>query len=391
MRKILPTLYIVLAAIIIVASALGGAIADRLFVIKPLNSLFPDAQRIPLAVQNTSGERQIVREESIVTSVVKDASESVVTIAVTKQQSPSINDFFLDPFGMFSIPQQQEPETVQQDIGSGFVVDKSGLIVTNKHVVADSSAKYKVILKDNTEINVDKIYRDPSNDLAILKVEAQLKPLTLGTSENLEVGQFVIAIGTALGEFRETVTTGVISGLGRGIQAGNQFGGFVEQLDNVIQTDAAINPGNSGGPLLDTQARVIGVNAAVAAQAQNIGFAIPINVVKDSLNNFFQTGEFNRPFLGIRYRMIPKETALLNDVPEGALVVEVINGSSAATSGIQQNDIITKFDGTEVKAEKGGLATMIAKKKVGDTISVELWRDGSMQTVSLKLQAAPQN
>ena len=200
----------------------------------------------------------------------------------------------------------------------------------------------------------------------------------------------MIAIGTALGEFRETVTTGVISGLGRGIQAGNQFGGFVEQLDNVIQTDAAINPGNSGGPLLNTQAEVIGVNAAVAAQAQNIGFAIPINVVKDSLNNFFQTGEFNRPFLGVRYRMIPRETALLNDVPEGALVVEVVGGSSAASAGIQQNDIITKFDNTDVKSGGDGLAGLIAKKKVGDTIAVELWRDGSKESISLKLQAAPQ-
>ena len=169
MKKILPIVYVFMIAVVILASALGGAIADRLFVIKPLNALFPNNGGSALT-ENIIGERQIIKEESVVTSVVRSASESVVTIAVVKQQAPLLDEFFLDPFGMFSVPRQGQPETVQQDIGSGFVVDKAGLIVTNKHVVADASAKYKVILKDNSEVNVDNIYRDPSNDLGIREI-----------------------------------------------------------------------------------------------------------------------------------------------------------------------------------------------------------------------------
>ncbi|TSC53199.1 MAG: protease, partial [Microgenomates group bacterium LiPW_16] len=187
----------------------------------------------------------------------------------------------LDPFSIFKqVPPSAGGEKVEQDIGTGFIILADGMIVTNKHVVADTSAKYRVITKDDKTYEVVKIYRDPVNDLAILKIEATgLKPVEMGDSSKLKVGQFVIAIGTALGEFRNTVTTGVISGLGRGITAGSPFEGYVERLDNVIQTDAAINPGNSGGPLLNSAGQVIGVNIAVAASGQNIGFAIPINVI----------------------------------------------------------------------------------------------------------------
>jgi S1-C subfamily serine protease len=194
----------------------------------------------------------------------------------------------------------------------------------------------------------------------------------------------VIAIGTALGEFRHTVTTGVISGLGRGIQAGSQLGGSIEQLDNVIQTDAAINPGNSGGPLLNSVGQVIGINTAVAAQGQNIGFAIPINVVKDSLDNFEKTGKFDRAFLGVSYQIIPKETAILNNVPVGAYLRTVVEGSPAAQAGLVQGDIITKIDGQTLD-DKNPLSTIISKKKSGDTVSVEYWREGQTKTIQVKL------
>ena len=205
----------------------------------------------------------------------------------------------------------------------------------------------------------------------------------MGTSENLKVGQFVIAIGTALGEFRSTVTTGIISGIGRGITAGSAFQGYVERLDNVIQTDAAINPGNSGGPLLNSAGQVIGVNVAVAAGAENIGFAIPIDVVKTAIDNFKQTGNFaSKPFLGIEYSMITEEAAILNSVPQGAYVANVITGSPAEKAGIVAGDIVTKLDGEELKNAEGGLAEVISKKKAGQSVEIEIWRDGETLKIS---------
>lgn len=326
---------------------------------------------------------RIISEESVVIDVVEKVSPSVVTVGMTKTRS--LGEFFefnpFDPFSIFRIPKREEK--VQQNIGTGFVVSKEGLIVTNKHVVADKEAQYQVLTKDDKSYKVEKIFRDPANDLAILKVNAPLlKPVELGDSSHLKVGQFVIAIGTALGEFKNTVTTGVISGLGRGITAGSPFEGYVERLDDVIQTDAAINPGNSGGPLLNSSGQVIGVNVAVSTAGQNIGFAIPINVVKESLANFSKTGKFSRPFLGVRYRMITRDLALLNEVPQGAYIVEVVSGSAADKAGLREGDIITSVNGQAVREEKGGLAKIISQKKVGESLLLEIWRDG--QTLTLR-------
>ncbi len=361
--------------IVILASLLGGAVADRLFGIKPLDKLFPRSG----GLRTGEVEQKILTEESVVIDVAERVSPSVVTIS---RESPRRRVLQFSPFGGLGVRE----EGGEQDIATGFIISVEGLIVTNKHVVSETGVQYKVITKDDKEFVVEKIYRDPANDLSILKVSPTaasiLEPVELGDSSNLKVGQFVIAIGTALGEFRHTVTTGVISGLGRGITAGTPFEGFVERLDNVIQTDAAINPGNSGGPLLNSAGQVIGVNVAVAAGAENVGFAIPINVVKDSIQNFEQTGRFSRPFLGVRYQMISGEAAILNKVPEGAYVVEVVGGSPAKTAGIEENDILTKLDGEAIKEETGGLASLINKRKVGDSVRIELWRDGQTLTVS---------
>lgn len=377
--------------VLLIASAFGGALADRLFVLKPL-----DAITRRTSTQGTVTSSVVnVQEQSDVINVAEKVSPSVLTVSIKKEQrisrrSPSI--FGLDLFGMFGLPSQESATTreVEQDIGTGFVVDSSGLIVTNKHVVADTDAKYSIITKDDKEYEVQRIYRDPANDLAILQVSATLPPVELGDSDNLKVGQFVIAIGTALGEFRHTVTTGVISGLGRGITAGSGYGGFAERLDNVIQTDAAINPGNSGGPLLDSTGRVIGVNVAVAAGANGVGFALPINVIKESLANFESTGKFSRPFVGVAYRAIPKQTAILNDIPAGLYILDVVEGSAAAEAGLLQGDIITKFDGTDFTnvSEDGdiSLSTLISKKKVGDKVTVEYIRDGERKTATATLK-----
>ncbi|MFC1727806.1 S1C family serine protease [Patescibacteria group bacterium] len=384
-KKILITASIVL---IIIASLLGGAISDRLFGLKPLDRFFPrENGTLPSVIT----QQRLLTEESAVIEVAEKVSPSVVTIGVTKTQrvldifQP---DPFSDPFGLFGQPSGREEE-VQMDIASGFVIDESGLIVTNRHVVDDDKAEYRVITKDNEELEVKNVYRDPINDLAILKIdppEGKLEPVVLGDSGNLKVGQFVVAIGTALGEFRHTVTTGVISGLGRGISAGSPFAGYVEQIDNVIQTDAAINPGNSGGPLLNSAGQVIGVNVAVAASGENIGFALPINVVKEAIDNFNRTGQFMRPFLGVRYRLIGRDLAILNEVPQGAYIVEVVPGSSADKAGIKAGDILIDLDGLKIKEGEGGLAEIINQKNVGDKIIIRVWRDGEEADLTVTLQ-----
>ncbi len=328
--------------------------------------------------------QKVVQEESVVVDVVEKVSPSVVTVSV---ETPTRRVLDFNPFGG-GLSQRIEGGK-QQDIGTGFVVSADGLIVTNKHVVSDSSLKYKVITKDNKEYEVKQVNRDPSNDLAIIKIDASgLVPLELGDSSNLKVGQFVIAIGTALGEFRETVTTGVVSGLGRGISAGDPFAGAIEQLDNVIQTDAAINPGNSGGPLLNSFGQVIGINVAVAQGAQNIGFAIPVNIVKDALSQFSANGKFPaKAFLGVQYQMVTGQSAILNEIPKGAYVVDVVADSSAADAGIKVDDIITEFDSQKID-ENNALADLISKKKPGNTVNVKIFRNGAMLDLQVTLKEA---
>lgn len=337
---------------------------------------------------------KIVSEESVVIDVVKKSGPSVVTIAAEVDQQAMLEQ---DPFSIFGfrVPRQQQPEDNEpRNIGSGFIISQDGIIVTNKHVVSDRNTKYIIVTAKDQKFNVEKIYRDPLNDIAILKINpavgSNLQPLALGDSSKLQAGQLVIAIGTPLGEFTSSVTTGVVSGLGRGITAGSYFEGFVEQLDNVIQTDAAINPGNSGGPLLDSSGRVIGVNTAVSQSGQNIGFALPINTIKDSIKNFNETGQFNRPYLGVAYQMITREQALRNDLAEGAYVQSVVEGSAAAKAGVEAGDIITKIDGNRLQANTAELSKFVSGKKIGDSIKLTIFRDEETFDVTAVLEAAPE-
>ncbi len=371
----------------------GGIVSSGLF---GLNWKFleryiklPSVSQQQVTIPGTENVRVTV-EESVIIDVVDRVSPAVVTVGITKTRKLGdvleINPF--DPLAPFRrVP--GSTQQLEQDIGTGFIVASDGLIITNKHVVADTEAKYRVITKDDKTFDVVKIYRDPANDLAILKISPPagggLPTVELGDSSNIKVGQLAIAIGTALGEFRHTVTTGVISGVGRGITAGSPFEGYVERLDNVIQTDAAINPGNSGGPLLNSSGQVIGVSVAVAGDGQNIGFAIPINIIKDSLANFNATGQFNRPYLGVRYKTISKDLAILNDVPEGAYIIEVVAGSPAEKAGLKVEDILTKIDDVRLTGENAELAKIIGKKKVGDTAKLTVWRSGKEQTLTATL------
>jgi S1-C subfamily serine protease len=340
-------------------------------------------------------KKVIVYEESVITKIVEEAIPSVVTIGVKK--TIATGDFYtIDPFDFFSpfrrVPGQKK--NIEKNIGSGFIITDDGLILTNRHVVSDTDATYQVLTYDKKKYDVEKIYRDPLNDLAILKIspKEKLKPLKLGDSSKLKLGQLAVAIGTPLGEFTNTVTSGIISGLGRGITAGSPLEGYVEKLDNVIQTDAAINPGNSGGPLLNSSGEVIGVNTAIAQEGQNIGFAIPVNTAKQLIENFEKRGGvFERPFLGVRYKMIDKQTAILNEVVEGAYVIEVIAGSPAEKAGIQKEDIIIEFDGKKVQGSNDQeLAKMIMEKKVGETVNIKVWRSGEKITLPVTLTSSNQ-
>lgn len=340
------------------------------------SSVFPKIQST-----TTQETRTLVKEENAVIQTVEDTSPSVVAIGVSQR--------IVNPFDPEALPRNR-----QTTIGTGFIVSENGVIVTNRHVVADTGVEYSIVTKDGKRLEVERIYRDTNLDLALIKTkETGLKPLKIGDSSKLKVGQTTIAIGNALGRFSNTVTTGVVSGVGRTIGAGDPFSGQTELLDDLIQTDAAINPGNSGGPLLNSLGEVIGVNVAVSESAQNIGFAVPINSVKPVIDEFVTTGKISRAYLGVNYRVVTRDLALLNEVPQGAYIQQVVANSPAQKAGIMEGDIITKIDGKQVD-DQNFISELIRSKKVGDKLSIEVWRDtqnsqGETKTVEAILEEVP--
>ncbi len=302
----------------------------------------------------------------------------------------------------FNIPQYRQNGTEKKQIGggSGFFVSNDGLIVTNKHVVDQKNVEYTVFTNNGKKHTAKVVARDPVLDIALIKIEGRDFPyLSFGNSDSLEVGQSVIAIGNALGEFRNTVSVGVVSGLARSITAGDSSGSS-EVLDHVIQTDAAINPGNSGGPLLDLSGKVIGVNVAIAQGSQNIGFALPINSVKGAIESIKSTGKIVRPYLGVRYVVInaamKEKNNLTTDygviVKAGTNVNElaVIPGSPADKAGIVENDIILEIDRVKLD-DKANLASIIREKNIGQVVNLKILHKGVEKNVSVALEAAKDN
>jgi serine protease Do len=281
------------------------------------------------------------------------------------------------------------------------IVTSDGLILTNRHVVDDTTANYTVVTSDGKSYPANVVSRDTVNDVAFVRISASNLPvIELGDSGSVKVGQRVVAIGNALGQFQNTVTDGIISGLSRGVTAGdgsNTLGSSSEQLQNLLQTDAAINPGNSGGPLVNLDGQVIGINTAVAGQAQNIGFAIPINEVKPLIASVKSAGRIIRPYLGVRYVAVDQQVATQNNlsVKNGAWVQAaddnnpgVVANSPAAKAGVKEGDIITKVGGSSVDATHS-LQSLITQHKVGDKVTITLLRDGKTQTLDVTLEAAP--
>lgn len=355
------------------------------FNIKPLEKKEPVGQST--YIPRTSQEEAIIK-------VVKDVSQAVVSIIITKDL-PVFEEYYYSPFDeFFGIPQYRQKGTEKQEVGggSGFIISKDGMVLTNKHVVLDKEADYTVLTTDGKKYPAKVLAIDPVQDLAIIKIDGDGFPIVkLGDSSTLQIGQTVIAIGNALGEFRNTVSVGVISGLQRNITAGG--GSFVETLEDIIQTDAAINPGNSGGPLLNLKGEVIGVNTAIAEQAQGIGFALPINYAKRDIGQVQSSGKIVYPFLGVRYTLITEEIKKDNNlsVDYGAWIQKGQNGETAITSGsaaekagLKNGDIILEFNGEKITTQNT-LAKIIIKYKPGDKVTLKILSDGKEKTIDVIL------
>jgi len=333
--------------------------------------------------------------DSLPIEAVKKVYPGVVSIVISKyvptiqQVMPFPMMQFPNPFGMGQSPAESTPpsgEKVKVGGGSGFIVQADGLILTNKHVVFDTDAEYTVITNNGQEYPGKVLARDPISDIAVIKIEAKDLPVvTLGDSGKIELGQTAIAIGNALGMFRNSVSKGIISGMARSISAALGTQGEMEHLRGVIQTDVAINQGNSGGPLINLNGEAIGINTAIIFGAQNIGFAVPINWAKQDLDDIAKYGRIVKPFLGLL--CLPLNKKLQNQYhlvrDKGALVVRdhrpnsiaVVPGSPADRAGIKENDIITHVNGEEIP-EDIDLIEILKKHRVGDEIELTILREG---------------
>ena len=331
-----------------------------------------------------------------VVSIVISADVPVIEQYYDNFRSPFEGFFGGNGFG-FQIPRQRQIGVERQEIGggTGFFVSADGYLITNKHVVYQDGADYSVVTNDGETYDVEVVAKDPALDVAILKVDAEVDfPfLKFAEIEDLRLGESVIAIGNTLAEFPNSVSVGVVSGLSRNIVASDGFS-FLESLEGVIQTDAAINHGNSGGPLINTQGDVVGVNVAVAGNGENIGFALPSNVVSSVYESVAEHGEIVRPFLGVRYLQITKEIAKRNklDVDYGVLIVRgeersdlaVIPGSPADKAGLEENDIILEVDSQKLDGSQS-LASLLRTYNVGDKIKLKVMHDGEEKEVSVEL------
>jgi len=336
-------------------------------------------------------------EKSPIIEVAKKVCPAVITIVITRDL-PKIEGFYFFPFSgqRFIVPKfNKKRERTKIGGGSGFIVSPDGYIITSSHVVADPKADYTIIFEPKKKYPAKVISRDPINDVAILKINAKNLPyLELGDSEKIELGQTVIAVGNALGEFHDTISTGVVSGLSRYITAYSGLTRQAARLRGLIQTDAAINPGNSGGPLVDIEGKAIGVNTAMVMGAQNIGFAIPINYAKKDLEEVKKYGKIRRPFLGVRYVLLDKMIAEKNRLPVdyGALIVRetlgesaVVKGSAADRAGLKEYDIILECNGEKITV-KNPLANILQKLKIGKEIKLKVLREGKKIILKAKLE-----
>ncbi len=335
--------------------------------------------------------RMVPQNFSALAETVSPAVVHIRVVKTVKSEGPALGPFNRNPFGgnkqfrdFFGhrFGPQRRPEFKQPGLGSGFIIDKAGYIVTNNHVV-DGADSIKVILKDETEYNAEVIGRDPVTDIALIKIEAKhdLPSVPLGSSDNLKVGEWVTAIGSPFG-LQYTVTAGIVSAKGRAIGSG--------PYDDFIQTDASINPGNSGGPLINMQGQVVGINTMIIAGGQGIGFAIPIDLAKGVVTQLKTSGQVTRGWLGITIQDLKGQLAEYYGVSgkTGVLVASVVPGDPADQAGIQPKDIITEINGEKVTSSRN-LTQLAANLGVGDTARVTILRNGKSKTLEIQIGKRP--
>lgn len=368
-----PARFVIIAAILLIGcfgAGIGGG-----YLAMTLGNYSNSARTM-----TSDGNAVVSQEEEDISTVASRVGPSVVSIITTSQARSY--------FG------------TTQDVagaGTGIIISSDGYVLTNKHVVSNSEDLAVVTSDGTTREDVTIVGTDPLNDLAFLKINGvkDLTPATLGDSSSVRIGQKVVAIGNSLGEYQNTVTSGIISATGRPVTA--REGNTTETLTDLIQTDAAINPGNSGGPLTNLSGQVVGINTAVAQDAQGIGFAIPINSAKGIIKNLFDTGKVERPYIGVNYITITPDVAKEYDLPvkKGAYIYSqqdggaVIEGSPAAKAGIQPRDIITKVGDIEV-GERGSVASLVSEYGIGEKVKLTIIRDGKTMTVDVTLEAYKQ-
>src|SRR3989338_4233168 len=351
--------------------------------------------------EETTGDTIINFESGWKKEVWKKAARVVVSVVALKD----LSDYY-DQFSFFGFPKtaQGDSELSEVSSGTGFILTADGLVVTNKHVVSDAEAEYVVIFDDGTELEAEVLDKDSLNDIALVQITGdddrigELPNLDFADSDLISVGDPVVAIGNALGEYSNTTTAGIISATGREILAGGTGFG-TETLVNLIQTDAAINPGNSGGPLLNLSGEIVGMNTAVDTTASGIGFAIPSNDIAMVVKSYQEFGRIVRPFVGVRYVVVHENNMerLGVDVDYGVYVIGdqqaqlpgVVPDSPAAKAGVKEGDVILSVNG-EVLTETNTLVNVIAGYLVGETITLEIWRDGETITATVTLEESTQ-
>ncbi len=344
--------------------------------------------------QRSSGDTIVTEESQLISELVKEVGPSVVSVNVLSSQ---LDDDFFFGFGPAT-------ERERQSAGTGVILSEDGVVITNRHVIPEGTTSVTLTLSDGTELDdIDIIGRTNQGDaldVAFLRINdtrnREIVPAKLGSSVDAEVGERVIAIGNALGRFDNTVTSGIISGFGRDVLAHGE--GSVDTLQNLIQTDAAINQGNSGGPLVNGRGEVIGINTAVAGGgAEGIGFALPIDDLKGLIAGVLDTGELQRPYLGIRFVMLNEDYAYQVNLeqttgaylaPGTAREPAVLPDSPADNAGLREKDIITHVDGAEVDGNNS-LTSLVARNQVGETVTLTVVRDGEEMTIDVTLEAMP--
>ena len=389
---------------VVLTSVATAALTSFVFLAFSETDAPADSPRVSIPDQEATDEYiSAASHEDVITAVVESAAPAVVSVVAT-QDLPVIERYYVDPFGdeffggpsPFRVPQYRQNGTEPREVaaGTGFVVSADGLIMTNRHVVdIEGETEFTVVFSAGEQAAAEVVAIDPVEDIALLSVERDdLHALPLGDSDDIRIGSTAIAIGNALGEFQNTVSVGVVSGLGRRVVAGGS--GSQSVIDGAIQTDAAINQGNSGGPLLNSSGEVIGINTAIVVGSENLGFAIPVNKAKKALSDVQEFGHISRPFIGVRFVTVNAEIQEARDLPNdyGALIVGsadgrepgVVPGSPAEEAGLREGDVILEVNGVEINADNQ-LGSVVNQYSVGDEVTLLVYSQGQTREVMLTL------